>query len=118
MKRLKRSDCSVLTLVLKRKWYDMIASGEKKEEYRDDKTFWHTRICGWKNRMIPYGMDPLAIPFESIKPLVVAFSCGYRSPDVFFEVKQVFEPGVWIHERKPHPEWGEPEYPHYIIRLG
>ena len=28
-------DNKTLHLVLKRKWWDMIASGEKKEEYRD-----------------------------------------------------------------------------------
>ena len=30
----------VLHLVLKRKWYDMIASGEKIEEYREIKPYW------------------------------------------------------------------------------
>lgn len=29
------NDYSKLSLVVKRKWYDMIASGEKREEYRD-----------------------------------------------------------------------------------
>lgn len=49
MVRLKRNECSVLKLVLKRKWYDMIASGEKKEEYRDSRKHWWTRI-GRKTR--------------------------------------------------------------------
>lgn len=39
MKQLKRSECAILPLVLKGKWYDMIASGEKREEYRDAKLF-------------------------------------------------------------------------------
>lgn len=34
----------VLPLTLKKKWFDMIASGEKKEEYRDLKTYWITRL--------------------------------------------------------------------------
>jgi hypothetical protein len=33
MKQLKRSECAILPLVLKGKWYDMIASGEKREEF-------------------------------------------------------------------------------------
>lgn len=33
MKQLKRSQCSILPLVLRGKWYDMIAAGEKREEY-------------------------------------------------------------------------------------
>ena len=40
MKQLKRSECAILPLVLDGEWYDMIASGEKKEEYRDAKRFW------------------------------------------------------------------------------
>lgn len=33
-----------LHLVLKAKWYDMIASGEKKEEYRENTSYWMKRI--------------------------------------------------------------------------
>lgn len=29
-----------LTLHLKRKWFDLIKSGEKKEEYREQTTYW------------------------------------------------------------------------------
>lgn len=36
-----------LTLSLKKKWYDMIASGEKTEEYREIKTFWINRLMTW-----------------------------------------------------------------------
>lgn len=35
----------VLDLPLKAKWYDMIESGVKKEEYRDIKPFWIKRLC-------------------------------------------------------------------------
>ena len=34
----------VLTLTLKKKWFDMIASGEKKEEYREIKDYWTKRL--------------------------------------------------------------------------
>lgn len=33
-----------LILPLKKKWFDMIASGEKKEEYREIKEYWRTRF--------------------------------------------------------------------------
>lgn len=33
-----------LSLVLKKKWYDMIASGEKTEEYRELKAYWWHRF--------------------------------------------------------------------------
>jgi hypothetical protein len=34
----------VLHLTLKKKWFDMIASGEKKEEYREMKPYWRKRL--------------------------------------------------------------------------
>lgn len=34
----------ILHLTLKSRWYDMIASGEKKEEYRETKLFWLNRF--------------------------------------------------------------------------
>lgn len=46
----------ILQLRLKKKWFDMILSGEKKEEYRDIKPFWAVRLMssfyvidGWKS---------------------------------------------------------------------
>ena len=35
----------ILHLTLKKKWFDMIASGEKKEEYRGIKDYWCKRFC-------------------------------------------------------------------------
>ena len=34
----------MLTLPIKKKWFDMILSGEKKEEYREIKPYYNTRI--------------------------------------------------------------------------
>lgn len=34
----------MLILPIKRKWFDMIASGEKKEEYREIKPYWTKRL--------------------------------------------------------------------------
>ena len=36
----------VLHLVLDFKWFDLIASGKKRIEYRDDSEFWRKRIEG------------------------------------------------------------------------
>ena len=35
---------NVLYLTLKKKWFDMIASGEKREEYREIKEYWLKRL--------------------------------------------------------------------------
>lgn len=34
----------MLVLPIKKKWFDMIACGEKKEEYRKIKRYWITRF--------------------------------------------------------------------------
>lgn len=41
----------VLELTIKKKWFDMIASGEKKEEYREIKKHWISRLCETKNML-------------------------------------------------------------------
>jgi hypothetical protein len=38
----------ILHLTLKKKWFDMISSGEKKEEYREVKDYWMKRLAGIK----------------------------------------------------------------------
>ena len=42
---MSKKDNKTLHLVLKRKWWDMIASGEKKEEYRDFSPFYIKQLC-------------------------------------------------------------------------
>lgn len=41
---LDRNVMRVLHLTLKREWFDMIASGQKREEYREMKPYWHKRL--------------------------------------------------------------------------
>lgn len=41
------------TLPIKKKWFDMILSGEKKEEYREIKPYYETRFKNaWKGSLI------------------------------------------------------------------
>ena len=106
MTTLRREECSILPLVLKGRWYDMIESGEKKEEYRDISPFWDARIRNWRGRRwFPGGY----------KKMVVAFSRGYRKPGMYFLTDFAFaSQGVHMNM---HREWGEPETPHWIITL-
>lgn len=103
MRKLKRSECAVLTLVLKGKWFDMIARGAKREEYRDSKV-WDKRIIKWLKKFNHQC---------EIRHLVVALQRGYRKPSMWIKVS-------WIGSDKyvNHPEWGEPKTHHYIIGLG
>lgn len=101
--KLERRRCSILSLVLKRKWYDMIANGEKREEYRDVKDYYRTRIRNVIRRFAE----------SKENELVVAFSCGRKKADLFLTVI-----AVNIFPDCLHPEWGEPKGNHYVIALG
>lgn len=86
----------VLHLTLKRKWFDMIASGEKREEYREMKHYWHQRLQGKR--------------YDAVK-----FRNGYSkiSPTVTVELL-----GILIGERG-ETKWGAPEDRDvYVLRLG
>ena len=101
MKRLKRSECAVLSLVLKRKWFDEVRLGGKREEYRAATAYWATRLLNWYD--------------APARHHVVEFRLGYAkdAPRVAF-----FGPGYIAAADCRHPEWGEPTTPHYAIILG
>lgn len=99
--RMSKKKKTVLNLNLTKQWFDMIASGEKKEEYRDIKKHWTDRFC-----------IPLTESF--ISPDVVRFMNGMSpvAPVVEVEFKGLrIDYGV--------PEWGaEVGKLYYVISLG
>lgn len=99
MRKLNRSECAILPLVLKGKWYDMIASGEKLEEYREAKPYWRKRILRWL--------------YDQRTIHVVGFSRGYRTANMFFIACTSWNTRIGVE----HPEWGERADEHYIIHL-
>ena len=108
-----RRKCSILSLVLKGKWYDMIASGEKREEYRAATPYWSKRLFNW-NVAITDGTIP-----------VVEFRLGYarNSPRMaYWALGLPCASGAlrfaFVENRCLHPEWGEPTTAHFFIRLG
>ncbi len=103
---------AVLRLTLKKKWFDMIASGEKKEEYRELKKHWINRFVikdyrrystqlDAKDLLAPYRDEPL---FNAISNTFdyVEFKNGYvkNSPTLLLECK-----GITIGTAKP--EWSD-----------
>lgn len=122
-----------LHLVLKRKWYDMIDSGIKTEEYREIKPYWEKRLLDYKSlsdyvkknykAMLVYEF----VVHGSIHPHIddaphqfprgykkVVFRLGYQSnaPSMAFEVRDIcFGYGK--------EEWGAPpDKQVFIIKLG
>jgi len=45
---------SILHLTLKKQWFDLILSGEKREEYREIKDYWTKRLVGKKFDVIRF----------------------------------------------------------------
>lgn len=104
----------VLHLTLKKKWFDMIASGEKKEEYREIKNYWMSRILTPRGRGARVDQFHWVAGFYAAKFNVVQFRNGYgpHVPQMTFKVT-----GVRVDEGKP--EWGaEPGKKYYVIKLG
>lgn len=64
----------VLTLPLKKKWFDLIKSGEKKEEYREINRYWIARLVA---AMVPFTGTVLS--FTNFDSLV--FTLGYPKAD-------------------------------------
>jgi len=86
---------SILHLTLKKKWFDLIKSGEKTEEYREIKDYWTTRLKGKE--------------FD-----IVRFRNGYQknAPQMEFAIKD-----IWIGYGRV--TWGAPRnHKVYIINLG
>lgn len=123
----------VLHLTIKKKWFDMIASGEKPEEYRDLKRFWASRfLCKiqvpWGGFMWAWkditdgdyefnqwkkgtGGAPVFETFSSVKfvnggnfhPSHPALSVGFNGIEI----------------REGNPAWGaEPGKKYFVIKLG
>ena len=108
----------ILHLTLKKKWFDMILSGEKREEYRAIKRYWCRRLMVawfWDNTL-----DRLHVPtlrgykngdfrhFDAIE-----FRNGYSktAPTMLVECKGI-STGIG------NPAWGAPSEPVFIIKCG
>ena len=110
MMTLKRSECAILSLVLKRKWFEMIAAGKKREEYRMDTKYWRIRLMRWG-----------IVASPGILPVVeFRLGCAANAPRMAFAANEVASFYSRLYYRRVftiHPEWGEPEDPHFAISL-
>lgn len=91
---VERSTMKVLHLTLKKCWFDMIASGDKKEEYRESKPYWTTRLANKD--------------FD-----VIRFRNGYAK-DAPTMIVDCLGMGYGL----GNPEWGASNKPVFILKLG
>lgn len=99
----------MLTLPIKRKWFDMICRGEKREEYREPTDYWKERLFRARGRAPE---NEIPDPFH-LKIFPIQIRAGYRqdSPTACLMVTIQFgKYGV--------PEWGaDPDKEYIIIRI-
>lgn len=92
---------NILHLNLKKKWYEMIESGIKKEEYREIKPYWIKRLCAsYSESSIEYK------EYDSVK-----FIYGYTKRSMMFNIQEILvDTG--------NPEWGAEEgIKYFVIKL-
>ena len=134
-------DPKTLHLVLKRKWFDMIRSGEKKEEYREPRYYWYRRLLNVDREGYGHFCESCDGDFEdlfraandsfySFTQLLqraieegifeykdfefVQFQLDYYkdAPRMTFEIDEIFI-------GKGREDWGaEPDKLYFVIKLG
>lgn len=84
----KENTPKTLHLVLKSKWFDKIASGEKTSEYREIKPYWNKRFMPEQDFYAGY--DPVAFDYcMSGKYKTVVFHRGYTSKTMEFKIDYI-----------------------------
>lgn len=111
-----------LHLVLKRKWWDMIASGEKTEEYREIKPYWEKRLLNEKairanianimTAKLIFGYYDVAARYSK-KFEFVTFYLGYAKdrPSMTFKFGG-------LTTGKGKSEWGATDELMFVVKLG
>jgi len=123
---------NVLYLNLKKKWFDMIAKGEKTEEYREIKEYWLKRLFLYDGS-VPFDKPMLDEIITELKKKPYSFDDLYYwadwkpKPFNFICFKNGYSknaPEIWcgyetIEIKPAKPEWSENAKGNYfVLRLG
>lgn len=119
--KLKRSKCVVLSLVLKRQWYDLIESGAKKIEWRRV-DYWMDRVYKWFRKSNSEDLVPV-VEFRhgyAKDARRMAFVCGWLWNREERRFTYCTPPYVWQSADTPvqHPELGETPIERVAILIG
>lgn len=104
----------MLTLPIKKKWFDMIKSGEKKEEYREIKPYYTRRfensvLC--LSNLSQEDMEYLCIKNDYNKTDIILRN-GYSNNSPSIKCKVSISIGCG------KPEWGaEPNKEYYVLKI-
>lgn len=97
-----------LTLSLKKKWFDLIKAGIKKEEYRETKPFWKKRL---RNIVLKTNLSTVYEGFKRYDRLV--FTLGYPKANDTERRLEFKNPKIRIGTGRP--EWGAEYGKQYFI---
>ena len=101
-----------LILPIKKKWFDMILSGEKMEEYRERKPYWEKRFkkyFGWGYGALSDSGDECGWRFHPGLKKPIIFRNGYG------ESMPQFTAECSIAEKTGNPKWGAKEDVTYYV---
>ena len=104
----------MLTLPIKKKWFDMILSGEKKEEYREIKPYYTKRFKNADMFPDPLSLDEthLILDPKNFRKYEIMFRNGYSSESPSFIAK------VYLTADFGKSEWGaEPGVKYYVLHI-
>ena len=100
----------MLTLPIKKKWFDMIKSGEKKEEYREIKPYYEKRfepyIPDFGNMKMQH-MEHGTAFWEVADEIIFRNGYSKNNPTIRCKIK--------IRKGYGKPEWGADPYQEYYI---
>ncbi len=107
----------MLILPIKRQWFDMIISGEKKEEYREIKPYYKTRFYNAVKEVLDketFAQQLTAvILYENTVMLDVIFRNGYNKNSPQIKCKCIYKG-----RGQGKEEWGaEPNKEYYVLEI-
>lgn len=106
-------ELKTLYLTVKKEWFDMILSGEKKEEYREIKVYWYERLVSYIKFYPSNNSNNIEheVNFKDFDFIVFKNGYSKNAHEIKVECK-----GIYI--GKGNPEWGAPVEDVFIIKLG
>ena len=107
----------MLILPIKKKWFDMILSGEKKEEYREITGYWTSRINNWSRDLCgdyrvtdQYFLSQLRSGSHEYCTAIFRNGYGKNAPSFKCDVKVCIGTG--------RQEWGaEPGKEYFVLQI-
>lgn len=90
----------MLILPIEKKWFDMIMSGEKLEEYREIKPYWEKRL----------NVDKTTLDSDNINNCKIRAGYNKHSPTAMLS--------YWLDIGSGNPNWGaEPDVNYYRLHI-